>query len=206
MFSINLSSVVDELARLEPLVGLFLLAVGLLFMLMGLRLSPMIIAMSFGVVGFLVGASLPGTNEVRVMLGMLLAIVLGGASLWARRVAVSVLAGLWFALVGVLMAGYMDFEPQIALVAAAILFACGVSFAVVMSSEITAMVTSLEGTLLFIGGLIVIANQVPTLWAHLRSMLVTAPILGLFAILSGTVVGYYSQIAELQKKRAGRSA
>jgi hypothetical protein len=206
VFTISVPSMVDELARLEPLVGLFLLAVGLLFMLMGLRLSRMVIGMSFGVVGFVVGASLPGTGETRVVLGMLLALVLGGASLWARRVATSVLTGLWFALVGALVVGDMGLDTQITLVAVAILFACGASLAIVLSSEMTAMVTSLEGTLLFICGMIVIANQAPTFWGHLRSMLVSTPILGLFAVFSGTVIGSYMQIAELQKKKTGRSA
>lgn len=206
MFTINLPGAVDELARQEPLVGLFLLAVGLMFLLMGLRLSRMVIGMSFGVVGFLVGASLPGTDETRIITGMFLALVLGGASLWARRASVAVLCGLWFALIGVMAADRMNFELQINLTIAAIMFGLGVSLAILMMSEMTAMVTSLEGTLLFVGGLIVIANQTPAFWMHLRGLLVDNSFFGPFMVISGTVIGFYAQMAELQKKQSGRSA
>jgi hypothetical protein len=71
---------------------------------------------------------------------------------------------------------------------------------------VIALVTSLEGTLLFLGGLIILMNQSPVLWCHLRSLFVSNSVFAPFLVVSGTVVGYYTQLGELQKKHSGRSA
>ncbi len=55
-------------------------------------------------------------------------------------------------------------------------------------------------------GLIILMNQSPVFWCHMRSLLVGNPVFAPFLVLSGTVIGYYTQIAELQKKHSGRSA
>lgn len=204
--SFSLPIVVDELARQEILVGAFLIGVGLMYILMGLRLSRMLVAMSFGVVGFVLGGSLPAPDEARIAAGFLVALGLAGASLWVTRAAVAVLAGLWGGLATFVLVGKLGLDSQIALVAAGVMFAGAASMAFVAYHEIIALVTSLEGTLLFIGGLIIFMNQHPAFWHHMRSLLVGNSVFAPFLVLAGTVVGYYTQIAELQKKHAGRSA
>jgi hypothetical protein len=203
---INLPGMVDEIARQELLVGAFLVVMGLMFLLLGLRISRMLVAMSFGVIGFVLGASVPGPQEARVVLGMLVALGFAGASLWVTRGAVAVLAGLWAGLVCFLFVSKLGLDDQIALVAAAVGFLGAASFAFVCLNELIALVTSLEGTLLFLGGMIVIANQNSQLWTHLRDLLVTNAVFSPFLVLAGTVIGFYAQIAELQKKQSGRSA
>ena len=185
---------------------MFLLGVGLLFMLMGLRLTRMLVGLSFGVVGFMVGASLHSSGpEVRVALALVFALAFTVVSLWVPRPSIAVLSGLWAAAGGMLMVGSSGSDGQVQLMVGAVLFAAGASLAFVVSQEMAALVTSIEGTLLFVGGLIVIANQSPALAAHLRDLLVTNSIFGPFLLLSGTIVGFCTQIAELQKKQTGQS-
>jgi hypothetical protein len=202
----NLPMVVDELARQEVLVGAFLLAIGLVFMLLGLRLSRVLVALSFGVIGFVVGCGVPGPDEARIAVGMITAVGLGGASLWMVRPSVAVLAGVWAGVLAFLVVGMMGVDDEIALVAGLVVFAGAASMAYVMLQEVIALVTSLEGTLLFLAGLIIVLNQSPMFWMHMRNLLVSHSVFGAFLVLSGTIVGFYTQIAELQKKHSGRSA
>lgn len=204
--AINLPIMIDELARQEALVGGFLLAVGLTFMLMGVRLSRMVVALSYGVIGFVLGGSVPGPDEARIAAGMIVALGLGFAGLWLTRPAVAVLAGFWAAVAAFLLAGNLAADTQIALAAAAVIFVGAASLAFVVHKEVIALVTSLEGTLLFIGGLVIVLNQSPVLWCHMRSLFVSNTVFAPFLVMSGTVIGFYTQIAEHEKKQAGRSA
>lgn len=204
--SVNIPFVVDELARQEVFVGAFLLAVGLMFMLMGLRLSRLLVALSFGVIGFVLGASVPAPQEARIAAAMIAALGMAGASLWVTRAAVAVLAGLWAGLASFVLVAGMGLDTQICLAAGGVTFAAAASMTFVAYHQVVALVTSFEGTLLFIGGLIALLNQSPVFWGQLRNLLVSTDVFMPFLILSGTVVGFYTQIAELQKKQAGRSA
>jgi hypothetical protein len=123
-----------------------------------------------------------------------------------NRPAVAVLSGLWAALVGILVANKMGVDGQVALVVGAVMFAAGASMAFVMLQEVVALVSGLEGTLLFVGGLIVVLHQSPSLWSHMRDLVLNNPIFGPFMLMAGTTIGFYMQIAELQKKQTGRSA
>ncbi|MBI4579073.1 MAG: hypothetical protein HY718_05180, partial [Planctomycetes bacterium] len=76
MLPLNLPSIVDEVARQEALVGAFLDAAGLMFMILGIRLSRLLIGLSFGVVGFVLGGSMGGPEDVRIALGMVVALAL----------------------------------------------------------------------------------------------------------------------------------
>lgn len=204
--SIDVPFVVDELARQEVFVGAFLVAVGLMFILMGLRLSRLLVALSFGVIGFVLGASLPAPPETRIAAGMVAALGMAGASLWVTQAAVAVLAGMWAGFATFLLVGKMGVDNQIALVTGAVVFAGAISMTFVAFHQVIALVTSLEGTLLFLGGLVALLNQSPVFWGHMRNLLVSTDIFMPFLVLSGTVVGFYTQIAELQKKQTGRSA
>ncbi|MBI4581138.1 MAG: hypothetical protein HY718_15650, partial [Planctomycetes bacterium] len=145
-------------------------------------------------------------EDVRIALGMVVALALAIPSLWATRPAVAVLSGMWAALATILLLDRLGVDDQVTLVAAAVIFAGAASMVFVSMKEMVAVVTSLEGTLLFLAGLIVLVNQNPLVWAHMRNMLVRNPIFAPFLVLSGTIIGFYLQIAEFQKKQAGQSA
>lgn len=206
MLSWNLTSVIDEVARQEPLVGAFLVGTGLVFILMGIRLSRMLMALSFGVVGFVLGASIPGPMEGRVAIGMVGALALGAASLWTARVSAGVLCGMLGAAVGSLFVGQLNLAPEVAWGVVAIFFVAAASFAFVSLNEVIALVTSVQGTLFFLGGFVILCSQNSLAWSHLRGLLVSNSVFAPFLLLAGTVIGFYTQTAELQKKQAGQSA
>ncbi len=205
MLPISLPSVLDKVAHQEVVVGAFLLGCGLMFMIMGVRLAPLMVALSYGVIGFVVAACTPLPDMAKVMLGLALGGGLAAGSLFVLRPAVIGLAGLWVALAVMTMLGGAGLQDQVVIACAAVGLIGGCSLGVIMKDEAIAFVTSLEGCLLLIGGLAVLANQNPTLWHHLRDLLVNNAIFAPFLVLAGTTTGFYLQLAELQKKRVGRS-
>ena len=211
MLPISLPSVLDKVAHQEVVVGAFLLGCGLMFMIMGVRLAPLMVALSYGVIGFVVAACTPLPDMAKVMLGLALGGGLAAGSLFVLRPAVIGLAGLWVALAVMTMLGGAGLQDQVVIACAAVGLIGGCSLGVIMKDEAIAFVTSLEGCLLLIGGLVLMVGpflwmvQNPTLWHHLRDLLVNNAIFAPFLVLAGTTTGFYLQLAELQKKRVGRS-
>lgn len=206
MIPLSLPSILDELAHQDLVVGTFLLGTGLMFMIVGVRLSRLLVALSFGVVGFVLGGSIETTDLMRLGLGIVIGVGLSLASLVVVRPGVAVLAGLWFSVLALVVMDELGAEERFALGVALLAFGAAVAMTFITFQEMIAFVTSLEGTFLCIGGLVVFLNQSPGLWTHVRSLMVTNPIFSPFLLLAGTTTGFYLQLAELQKKRVGRSA
>lgn len=207
MYSLSLPAILDQVARQELIVGAFLLVSGLMFIVMGVRLSRLLVALSFGVIGFVLGGSIPVDQPIaRVILAGCGAISLATLSLFVVRPAVAVLAGVWAALATLTFCVQFGADPQIMMFVAVFAFAAAASMTYITYYEIIAFITSLEGTLLFIGGLMVFFSQSTVLWNHVRSLLVASPLFPPFLVLAGTFTGFYLQLSELQKKRVGRSA
>lgn len=206
MIPLSLPSILDELAHQDLVVGLFLLGTGLMFMVVGVRLSRLLVALSFGVIGFVLGGSIQTSDLARLGLGIVIGLGLSTASLVIVRPGVAVLTGLWFSILALIVMDGLKADQRLSLGIALLAFGVAVSLTYVTFNEMIAFVTSLEGTFLFIGGLIVFLNQSPALWHHVRDLLVNSPIFAPFLVLAGTTTGFYLQLAELQKKRVGRSA
>ncbi len=206
MPSIRLTSLLDVLAGQELVLGMFLAGAGLAFLMLGARMTRVITALSFGVGGFVAGSMMLASPEMQVVGGMLIALALAALAVTAVKVGVGVLSGLWVGGVAMAVAGQLGLEDQFVWIFGLLGFAAAVSVAFVLFRETVAFVSSLEGTFLFLGGLIIFASQSPALWGHFRDMLIRNPVFGPFIILAGTVTGFYLQMAEIQKKQAGQSA
>lgn len=203
MVRLSIPAMLDELASQDLVLGLFLVGVGLIFMIMGVRMFRALVAISFGVVGFVLGGSLPGTEISQIGSGLAVALVLAVCSIFFLKVAVSVLTGGWGGLAAMHVATQMGFSPEFCWIAGGIAACIGISLTFVMFQEMIAVTTSLEGALLFMGGLIVFVSQSPSLWAHFREMLTGNVIFGPFLIASGTVFGFYLQLTEVRQKESG---
>ncbi len=83
--------------------------------------------------------------------------------------------------------------------------AVAVSITFVMYEQMIALVTSLEGAFLFVGGLVICLSHHQFLWQYFRSMLVDSLILGPFFIFAGTLIGFCYQVTELCQKETGQS-
>jgi hypothetical protein len=93
MGSIDLSGILDVLANQDPLLGVFLAGAGLVFMAVGCRVHRSLVAISFGVLGFVVCSLVSGGDVTRLMLGLVGAIVLGAVSTHYTKPALILLSG-----------------------------------------------------------------------------------------------------------------
>jgi hypothetical protein len=193
----SLRSLLEGLEVQEPLVGLFLVTAGLVFMVTGARIFQVLLIISYAWVGFMLGSSLPLEPMWQVIAGVVAGLGLAIASRFFVRLGVAFLAGGWFAFVAMSVAT--------GLVIGGMAFLAAVALAFVVYFEVIAAVMSFEGTLLIIGGLIALISQYSTMWLRIRSMVIESPALLSFLLLAGTVTGYYTQISERQKKQVGTS-
>jgi hypothetical protein len=193
----------DEMASQELLLGLFLAGAGLAFMLLGLRLSKILVGLSFGVIGMVLGGTMLTPPVLRLIGGLLMAIGLGIVAVWAYRPSVAILAGTWGALLTFCFVAPTHMDIYLIWGFVAIGFFVCASLAFALFNEIIAIITSFQGTILFIAGLIIFLAQSPVLWNHVRGMFVEYPIFGGFLLLAGTVSGFCFQMSEMQKKQVG---
>jgi len=75
----------------------------------------------------------------------------------------------------------------------------------IMFQEVIALVTSLEGALLLLAGLVVLASHSPSFWNHIRPMLTENSIFAPFILIAVTFSGFYFQISEFVRKKSGMS-
>lgn len=204
----GLPTLVDLVAlveRRELVLGLVLLGAGLVFMLLGCRLVKVLIAVSFAGIGLLIGLNLPLASPLPLLCGLAGGVGLAVASTFIAKISLAVLGGGWAGYVVMVVLAQGGVSDNAALFAGAVLFLLIGSLAFVLFEQIVAFVTSLEGALLFTGGLVVFLSHSARAWPHIRSMLTESPLFGPFLVLAGTVTGFYLQLTDVRKKQTGAS-
>ncbi|HSW44567.1 MAG TPA: hypothetical protein VLM89_03245 [Phycisphaerae bacterium] len=201
----SLQSILRDLEGREPALGLLLIGAGLIFMIVGARVFKILLIISFACVGFFLGSSLPSEPLWQVLAGIGAGIGLAVAAKFFVRAGVAVLAGGWLAAIASFIAAGLGVQSEIVLIVAGMAFLAAVSLIFVVYFEVIAGLFSLEGTFLVIGGLVVLLSNYSGMWLRIRGILLETPMLFAFLLLAGTVTGYYTQIAERQKKHVGTS-
>jgi hypothetical protein len=205
MHGLSLNGFVETLEQQHLVLGFFLFGAGLVFSLMGVRIYRVLVPISFGVVGFVLGASLPVDEALAIVCALVGAVGLGALSTLRPGISVGVLAGICSALAAMGLLLRFDANESVALVVGLAAAAVAISLTIIMFYEVVAYVTSLEGMMLVLAGLVVLFNQSPRVWLHIRAMLLDTLLFAPFLILAGTVAGFYFQLAELRQKRTGIS-
>lgn len=204
----DLPSMLDmfhTLERNEPVLGVFLIGAGLVFMMLGTRIFNVIVVFSFGFVGYLIGRSMPVSESMQWVCALAGAAGLATASTFAVKLSVAVLAGGWSGYLATALALRLGLADPLALAAGGVALILAVSLVFTMYKQIIAFLTSLEGSLLFLGGGIVLLSHVPSLWNELRSLLIENSLFFPFLVLAGTTTGFYLQLADQRQKQAGAS-
>jgi len=205
MGAFSLQAFLNTLERQDLVLGLFLLGIGLVFLLLGLRVFKALIMISFGVIGFVLGASLPSAEGLRLVCALLAAVGLALASTISLRVSVAVLAGAWSGVLAMGLLLWLGVGEPLTLLFGIAALVLAVALSLIMYQEVIAYVTSLEGALLFLSGLIVFLSQSRPLWGHIRGLLTDNLIFAPFLMLAGTVTGFVFQLGDLRQKQTGMS-
>lgn len=185
----------------EPLVGLPLLAFGAALVLSGWRLWRAIVVLNFMLVGLGAGYAvchLSGTPaDWRWMAG--LAGLLGVAALVFTRFAAPLLGGVAGGIVGHLVLNGLGLYGPVLWLITAIAFAAAAGWSYSYRQQVQAVLTSMEGGVLFASGMAVMLPEVPILYKFFASMTATSPFMIGFYILVPTVVGVMLQQADLNR-------
>ena len=205
MGSFTLTSLLDELARQEVVVGLFLMGAGLVFLLMGRQMFQILVAISFGVVGFVLGGLVPIAPDLSLMCCLGGAVLLAGLSMLLTKVAVGALAGGWAGVSTLGMLSSFDLPDEVLYAVCAVAVALAVSLTLIMFQEMIVAVTSFEGAILVLSGGVVFSNQYPMFWRNIRDLLVNTPIFVPFLVIAITVTGFFLQLSQLRQKDSGMS-
>jgi hypothetical protein len=200
------TGMIELCERQELAIGVLLMGLGVVFMIMGLRLFKALICLSFAAGGLALGLQVPVSDTLQWVCGGVAAVVLGIASSYVMKLAVAILAGGWAGFLAAALISHLDVGEFVPLsVGGAVLLAVA-SLTLTLYHQVISFVTSLEGSMLFLGGLIaVLARAVPGVWGELRSMLLTNAIFGPFLVVAGTVMGFYFQWAESRQQESGMS-
>jgi len=201
----DLHIVLDWLAGLDWLLGLSLMGMGLVCMLIGFRLFSLIAPLSLGIAGFILGAIIPDTILMQLICAVGLGLLLAGLSVFMYKIAVACLAGGWSGLAMILLLNTFRIDERATMFMGCFVFLVIAALAIVMYHELVIYVTSLEGTLLFLSGLVIFVSQNNAVWRQFRDILLEVPVLALFMVICGTVTAFYAQVAELSKKQSGAS-
>lgn len=200
MVHFELTMLLDELSTQEQILGLFLIGSGLVFLLLGSQIFKPVLAVSLGVIGFVIGGLLPLSEWLRWGSGLLGAICLALIGLYYYRFALAVLCGAWAGLCVMGLLGGFDIRSEVIYALAAIAFVAAVSLTFIMQQESLAWVTSLEGAILVLCGLGILGSQYHGFWRHISKLLIETPLFAPFLVLAVTVTGFYLQLAQMRQK------
>ncbi len=203
--NINWSNLFTDLSRQEFILGLFFLAVGLVFLLWGLRIYRILVVISLMAIGVLVVLQTPLSTLVRILLAVPIALLLCVVGWRLAKVSVAVLTSVWAAFVIFTILEAFDVRAEISLVLSLVAVGVVISLIFILFEQIIALVTSFEGALLCVIGLVNLAGQSPRLWELLQPMLLENLFFTPFLVVAITFTGFYFQMAELTRKKTGMS-
>ena len=208
MSNLRFPSVNEMIALLEHqelVIGLFLLGTGLVFLMLGLRVYRTLVVLSFGAIGLALGRQLPIADPLNWAVAGGIGLALAILSTRAVKAGVVALGAGWAGFIAAGLALRLGLSDTMALGFGGVALLLALALAFILYDQIIAFVTSFEGALLFIGGMIICFSHAPGAWAAIQPMLKDNLVLGPFFVLAGTVTGFYLQLSDLRRKEAGTS-
>jgi len=190
----------------DPGMGLLFAGGGLILLILGWRLFRYLITASLAILSAVVAARVVPTEGWDTV-GLVAAVALLGGYIAVRfaRTGVALLSGGWTAALVLGVMVHLGAPPGAAAVAAAVAFAAIGAMAFAAVRPCVAFVTSVEGTILLLTGCSILLAGFPSYWVFVSDAIEHNPVFLPFAILAGTVTGYYVQLADMQEKESGLS-
>jgi hypothetical protein len=202
--SFNLHETLLWIAEQDPGLGLLLIGGGLIFLVFGWRLFRFMITLSLIIMAAVVASCFAPDEGLAALAIPLAGAVIGGwIGIRTARIAVALAAGGWAAALNLAAMARIGAAPGVVSVVCVIAFAAVAAMAFAAVRPCVAFVTSVEGTILVIGGAMILLAEAPSWWSCVQDAVETNPIFLPFAILAGSVTGYYVQLADMQEKDTG---
>ncbi len=199
----DLRRVLGWLSEQDPGLGTLLIGAGLVFLILGWRMSRFMVAVSLAVMLAAVAgyATAPGPWVIPALLSGAAVGAAMGAGL--PTLSTALVSGGWAAalILGAMMRSQAGSGAT--MIACAVAFLAVGSMAFAAKRPCVAFVTSVQGTVLFVFGSLVLVARLTNWWGFVRDAVENNPIFLPFCLLAGTVIGYYIQLAAIQEKETG---
>jgi hypothetical protein len=188
----------------EALSGIPLVAIGVVLMLMGWRVWKAAVVITFALIGAGVGVALAGDDPGQQWFFALIGgVLLGAASYPPANYSICVLGGLIGAAVSHIVLASMWVHGVPLWIAMALLFAGCTALSVVYSRQVIVAVTSFEGAMLIVSGLVAVLADAPQLFHFFETIAKNYWFFLPFLLLVPTVTGFLLQMADAKKHDAG---
>ncbi|UCG17008.1 MAG: hypothetical protein JSV19_03025 [Phycisphaerales bacterium] len=194
------------LQKSDSLVGLPLCAVGLALALGGWRLWKVSVVGTFALIGGVLGVLLadkPGDQGLYAIAG---AALLGVGSFPPANYSIAVLGGLISAGITHMTLSPLSIGGWPLWIAVGLAFAVCTALSYVYLRQVIVIVTSFEGAVLVVSGMVALVSEVPQLFKFFRGISADYWFFVPFLLLVPTVVGCMLQLADVRQRDSGMAS
>jgi hypothetical protein len=198
------------LEGLDPAWGLILIAVGLVYVLLGWRVFKVLLVLNCAGLGASLGAVLGGGIFSQslfwpLLFGLIGGVLFGSAATWLFRWAATLCAALAGGFVGAHLVSIFSLAPEAQLIGAVAGLLLVGSAVFVAFEHIVIVVLSFQGGLMTVGGMLIATSEQTGFFRYFRDMATRNSVLVPFCIIALTVIGTSLQLAGLRSGGSTRS-
>lgn len=191
------------LSASDSLLGLPLCAAGLALILGGWRLWKAAVVVTFALIGGAIGVLLADTPQNQMLYAGIGAVLLGGASLPPANYSIAVLGGLISAaILHTTVAPLITRPLPLWILVGSVFFACA-ALSYVYVRHVIVIITSFEGGVLMVSGLVAVASDYPQLFNFFRTISANYWFFMPFLLLVPTAMGCMLQMADVRQRDSG---
>jgi len=200
----------DWLRYQNPLLGLIMATGGLLFMFYGWRITRAAITLSSALLGALTATTLADNLEfgpaAEAGLVALCATLLAALGRRSVKIAAAILGGVLAQSACVYVATWLSLPAVVVSMSGTAVGLLVASLAFILFDHVVIFVTSLEGAVMLVSGMMIILAERPATMAALRDLSLNNPLFIPMTFVAPTVIAFCLQLSEYQEKDAARPA
>lgn len=191
---------IDQASAVSPMLAALALITGVVILLLGWRLSRLVVTLDFAIFGLAVGVALTPDSDMRWLSACLGALTFGILSLWLDRYGEAIAGGLVAGLAAAAVMSWIGAPLLGTVLTIAATFGCSVALSVVLAKESVAAMTAVQGGLLAAFGLASCLACNGALWWQLREVLAGSNLALAMFMVAPMGIGLTFQLASIQNE------
>ena len=187
--------------QMDPLIGIPLVLGGLTLMAFGWRLWKVCAALTFGLIGYGVGATL-GEGTQQVWFGLGGAVLLGLVSLGPVKHVLALLGGIVGAAILMAILKGMGLDGPALWVAGGVILICFTALSAINRRYVVILISAFEGAVLLTSGALALMASNPGMFSVVKNMALASAIVVPFILLVPTTMSFFYQVSEVRRSGA----
>jgi hypothetical protein len=201
--NLSISHWAQFLYSLDSLVAIPFCIVGLGLMTMGWRIWKICTALTFGLIGLVIGNCLGDTQQQQWLYAIGGALLLGLGSYPPANYSVALLGGIIGGGVAYLVLEKLGLYGADLWIAAGVACAGLTALSAINLRHVIILITAFEGAAAFVSGLAICVMHSPNVAQAMRSIAFASSIFLPFIVIVPTVIGVFLQMADVRQKDSG---